>query len=377
MLKFVIKQLLHDKANTIITLLALSASIAVIVVLQGFEQGQYEQLKLASTNRGSDLIAVQAKVNNFMATRSVIPQLAREQIEAVPGVKAAHPLTTLPVIYRHKGMQTPIYLIVFDSTGGPSNLLAGEVKNRGRGIVIDRSLAKKYDLHIGDEFIVANFAFSISGITSEAAFMTPFAFINYDGLIDFFLDSDIASDLSTFPLVSFLLIETDPKAPLEKIRQTIEGEVTSVDLFTLSEMAKNDVKLGQGFYKPILGLLVSVGFLLGSLLIGLLMFSAAHRQQRDFAVMLALGFKAHHLFGFTLCLSSVLLLLSAVLGLLLADFIGHLIESARPVYYFAVFHPQVLTKAGIIVGLFALLGAVAPYGLIRKSDPITALHRAS
>lgn len=103
MLKLVIKQLLHDKANTFITVLALSASIAVIVVLQGFEQGQYEQLKLASINRGSDLIAVQAKVNNFMATRSVIPQLAREQIEAVPGVKAAHPLTTLPVIYQYRG----------------------------------------------------------------------------------------------------------------------------------------------------------------------------------------------------------------------------------------------------------------------------------
>lgn len=377
MLKFVIKQLLHDKANTIITLLALSASIAVIVVLQGFEQGQYEQLKLASINRGSDLIAVQAKVNNFMATRSVIPQLAREKIEALPGVKAAHPLTTLPVIYQQKGMQTPIYLIVFDSAGGPSNLLAGEVKNRGRGIVIDHSLAKKYDLSIGDEFIIANFTFSVSGITSEAAFMTPFAFINYDGLIDFFLDSDIASDLSTFPLVSFLLIETDNQAQLTKVRQTIEDRVPSVDLFTLSEMAKNDVKLGEGFYKPILGLLVSVGFVLGSLLISLLMFSAAHRQQRDFAVMLALGFKPHHLFGFTLFLSSILLVLSAALGLLLADFIGHLIESARPVYYFAVFHPQVLIKAAVIAGLFALLGAVAPYWLIRKSDPITALHRAS
>ena len=377
MLKFVIKQLLHDKANTIITLLALSASIAVIVVLQGFEQGQYEQLKLASINRGSDLIAVQAKVNNFMATRSVIPQLAREQVEAVPGVKAAHPLTTLPVIYQYKGMQTPIYLIVFDSAGGPSNLLAGEVKNRGRGIVIDHSLSEKYDLSIGDEFIIANFTFSVSGITSEAAFMTPFAFINYDGLIDFFLDSDIASDLSTFPLVSFLLIETDNQAQLTKVRQTIEDRVPSVDLFTLSEMAKNDVKLGEGSYKPILGLLVSVGFMLGSLLISLLMFSAAHRQQRDFAVMLALGFKPHHLFGFTLFLSSILLVLSAALGLLLADFIGHLIESARPVYYFAVFHPQVLIKAAVIAGLFALLGAVAPYWLIRKSDPITALHRAS
>ncbi len=377
MLKLVIKQLLHDKANTFITVLALSASIAVIVVLQGFEQGQYEQLKLASINRGSDLIAVQAKVNNFMATRSVIPQLAREQIEAVPGVKAAHPLTTLPVIYQYKGMQTPIYLIVFDTAGGPSNFLEGEVHNRGRGIVIDQSLAKKYDLKIGDEFIIANFAFSISGITSEAAFMTPFAFINYDGLIDFFLDSDIASDLSTFPLVSFLLIEADPKASLEKIQRTIEAKVPSIDLFTLTELAKNDVKLGQGFYKPILGLLVSVGFLLGSLLISLLMFSAAHRQQRDFAVMLALGFKPRHLFIFTLFLSSLLLLSSFVIGLFLAGFIGSLIESARPVYYFAVFHPQVLIKAGAIAGLFALLGAAAPYGLIRNSDPITALHRAS
>jgi len=81
--------------------------------------------------------------------------------------------------------------------------------------------------------------------------------------------------------------------------------------------------------------------------------------------MLALGFKPRHLFIFTLFLSSLLLLSSFVIGLFLAGFIGSLIESARPVYYFAVFHPQVLIKAGAIAGLFALLGAAAPYGLIR------------
>lgn len=377
MLKFVIKQLLHDKTNTFITVLALSASIAVIVILQGFEQGQYEQLKRASLNRGADLIAVQAKVNNFMATRSVIPQLAREQVEAIAGVNVAHPVTTLPVIYQNNGLQTPVYLIVFDSAGGPSNLLAGEVKNRGRGIVIDQSLAKKYNLSLGDRFILANFAFTVTGLTSEAAFMTPFAFINYDGLIDFFLDSDIASDLSTFPLVSFLFIETDPLAVSEQVRQTIEEKVPSVDIYTSPELAHYDLQLGQGFYKPILGMLVSVGFLLGSLLISLLMFAAVHRQQRDFAVMLALGFKARHLFVFTLLLSSLLLLISYALGVLLAGFIGQYIESARPVYDFAIFHSLVLTKAGVVAGLFAVLGAVVPYGLIRHADPITALHRAA
>ncbi len=377
MVSFVLKQLRYDKANTAITLLALSAAISVILVLQSFEKGQYIQLEQATLNRNADLIAVQANVTNFMATRSVIPQYVREQIEDIQGVESTHPITTLPIIYKQSKKQTPVYLIVYDTDGGPSMVIDGKVESRGRTIVIDETLAKLYQLKVSDQFVVSNFAFTVSGITNEAAFMTPFAFINYDGLIDFFLESEVASDLSSFPLLSFLLIKVKKQESYLQVQESIEQSIPPVDVYSPKVLASNDVKLGEGFYKPILGLLTTVGFILGSLLISLLMFSAVTRHQRDFAVMLALGFKTHSLLIFTISLSCVLLGVSFLGGLIIANFISVLIEAVRPIYYFAVFHPLVLLKVGGMVALFALFGALAPYLKLRKCDPVTALHNAT
>lgn len=377
MLRLVIQQLRFDKTNSAITILALSFAIAVILIFQGFEQGQYEQLKLATINRGSDLIVVQSKVNNFMATRSVIPQSARESIEAVSGVTDVHPLTTLPVVYRKNGLQTPIYLIVFDTKGGPSNLVSGTVENRGNSIVIDETLAKKYKLTVSDTMLLSDYSFRISGITKEAAFMTPFAFINYDGLIDFFMESEVASDLSSFPLLSFLLIDTSKEKDIQKIQHDIEKSVRSVDVFLPDSLAQNDVSLGKGFYKPILGLLTAVGFTLGSLLICILMFSAVQRNQREFSIMLALGFETRSLIHYTLMLSGVLISVSFIFGIGLSQLIAYQIEETRPVYYFAILHPYVLLKATAMVLFFALIGAVFPYISMRKYDPVTALRNAT
>jgi putative ABC transport system permease protein len=376
MIKLVLRQLFFEPANTLITLLALASAIAMIVVLQGFEQGQYEQLRRASLNRGADLIAVQSRVSNFVATRSVIPQLVREKIESTKGVLAVHPLTTLPVVYSKNGLQTPVYLIVFDSAGGPAKLIQGVAKNRGQFIVIDTSLAKKYQLKPGDDFRVSGFDFKISGITQEAALMMPFAFINYDGLIDLFLESEIAPDLSTFPLLSFMLIDLADRDSLFHIQQTLEQNIPDIDVFTPGALAANDEVLGKAFYEPILGLLISVGFVLGLLLISLLMYTAIHRKQRDFAIMLALGFKPRALLHYTTLLSCTLLFIAFIVSLAIAGIIAFWIESVRPVYYFAVYQPQVLREVGGMVLIFALTGAALPYFSLRGCDPVIALHRA-
>lgn len=377
MLRLVLKQMRYDRTNTGLTVLALAAAIAVVVVLQGFEQGQYMQLQRVVWNRGSDLIAVQAKVRNFIATRSVIPQLVRQQVEETPGVVEVHPLTTLPIIYKNDGMQTPIYLVIFDNAGGPTLLEHTTTDSTLPGIVIDQSLLRKYQLKLGDSFQITNFAFQITGITQEAAFMMPFAFIDYDGLIDLFLESEIAPDLSTFPLLSFLLIDVDPSVSKAQVRKALEQHIPEIDVLTPTELAHNDVALGKGFYKPILGLLISVGFVLGLLLISLLMYSSIQRNQRDFSVMRALGFRVTHLLRYTFFLSSLLLLLALALGLALADGIAALIESARPVYYFAIFQGTVLIKVVSMVVLFAVLGALLPYFSLRRCDPVTALRSAT
>ena len=95
--------------------------------------------------------------------------------------------------------------------------------------------------------------------------MMPFAFISYDGMIDLYLESEIAPDLSTFPLLSYMLIELDPSADQEKVASRIESMVPSVDVFTPEEVAARDVHMGRTFFAPIMGLLVMVAYVIGFL----------------------------------------------------------------------------------------------------------------
>jgi len=145
----------------------------------------------------------------------------------------------LPVIYKQDGKLTPVYVLVYDTLGGPVSLLDGPGIQQGRDIVIDQTLSLKY------------------GLDDEAAFFMPFAFISYDGMIDLFLESEIAPDLSTFPLLSFLLVELSPQADRPGVQRRIEQRVPEVDVFTPTELAAHDVAMARTFYRPIMGLLVA------------------------------------------------------------------------------------------------------------------------
>ena len=97
------------------------------MLLEGFQSGLIVQLINVALNRGADLIVAQSGVSNFIASRSLLPQLNRQMIAA------------------------------------------GRVASAAWEIVIDESLAVLYDLNIGDPFIVADFEFRVSDIAKRAS----------------------------------------------------------------------------------------------------------------------------------------------------------------------------------------------------------------
>lgn len=377
MLRLACRQLLLDLPRTILVSVALAAVIAVILVLDGFEKGQYSQLERAVLNRQADLFVVQAGVSNLLAARSSLPQLSRREVESVTGVRVAHPLTAMPVIYERHGVKTPIYLFVYDTKGGPAHLLEGEVPQRGKAIVIDTALAQKHDLGLGDTLTISDFDFTIAGISEKsAALFMPFAFINYDGMIDFMLESEIAPDLSTFPLLSFLLVELELDARRDSVAQDIEARVPAADVYSAEQMARNDVNLGRMLLGPVMGLLVSVAYIIGLLVVGLIMFAEVRSRLRSFGVLKALGFRHAHLALTIVQQALLLLLLSIPMGLLIAQGIAGFIHVAAPVYLVGVMEPATLARTlGASVG-FAVLGALLPLRVIRRTDPMIAFSEA-
>lgn len=83
----VFRQLRFNSGRTILTVLAIAAVVAEILILEGFLAGLYDQLRTAVLNRGGDLVATQAGISNFIATRSILPQVSRLQVEEIEGVK--------------------------------------------------------------------------------------------------------------------------------------------------------------------------------------------------------------------------------------------------------------------------------------------------
>jgi ABC-type antimicrobial peptide transport system permease subunit len=348
----------------------IAAVIAVILVLEGFEQGIYAQLRGAVHDRGGDLVATQAGVSNMVAVRSVIPQLARDDVEAVSGVRIAHPLAGLSVIYEKNARKNPIFLIVFDSAGGPTSVRSGHLIDGDRQIVIDRSLAELHGLEVGEPLVISGFSFEIVGITGpNAAIFTPFAFTTFDTLIDFYFESSLAADLSAFPLVSYFIIELDPGADRDAVAKAIEAAVPAIDVFTPDQIAAHDEELGRSIVGAIIRTLIVVAYLSGVLVVGLFTFAATASRRTDLGILKALGFRSRSLLAAVVIETVVLTVAAIPVGVVAALGIAALVEWSSPVYAILPAEGGPLIRTIAACAGFAVLGSLVSYRQIHGVEP--------
>jgi len=371
MFKLIYRQLIYEPFRALLTCGAIASALAVILLLEGFQSGLLVQLKNVALNRGADLIVAQAGVTNFVASRSLLPQLSRQRIESIEGVVEAHPITMVPVIYEQAGYRkSPIFFVVYDTLGGPSKFKSGRAAKEPREIVIDESLAVLYDLRVGDSFVVADFEFRISGIAEQAsALFTAFAFINYDDMIDFFFDSDLVGDISNLPLLSYLLLELQPDANKDAVAAAIEAAEPDGDVYTPEQLARNDMALGRTLFGPVMGVLIGAGYVIALLVVGMIMFAAVHARLRNFGVMKALGFPNHVLVREMVLESLIMVLLAFPLALVLAQLGSWVIETRVPLYLVPVMEAVPLLRTFIAALVLGVIGAYLPYRLIAKLDP--------
>jgi len=375
MLRLVVRQLTNDRSRTALTVLAIAAVIAILLVLEGFRVGVYAQLRKGVLDRGGDLIVTQAGIANMIGARSSLPQLTRLAVEDVDGVREAHPLTGLPIIYNRDGRRTPVFLFVYDDLGGPAKVVEGQPVSGPRDLVIDRSLAETYGLSPGEVFEVSDFAFTVAGIAADSsALFTAFGFISYDGLIDFYLDSDMVADITTFPLLSFLLVDVEPGASAAAVAERIETAIPDADVFLPAELAQRDVELGESFVGPVLGVLLLLTYVVGVLVVGLFMFSAVDARRRALGVIRALGVTTPALAGSILAEAAVVTLLAIPIGMAMAWALAEAIHALAPLYLTLPLERALVlrTAAGSLV--FALVGALMPVRMVARLDPAIAFR---
>ena len=370
-----LRSALHRPGRTLLIVLAFAAIVAEILILEGFLAGTYTQLRRAVLNRGGDVIVSQAGVRNFLVARSILPQQTRAAVEAVPGVAAAHPLALLSLIYEQDGRLTPIIVLVTDDKGAAERLVSGRQATAPQEIVIDRSLADRYGLAPGAVMTLADYDFTVVGIADgAAALFTPFAFLSFDGLIDFYFASDVAADIAAFPLLSFLLVDVDPGSDPAEVARAIDTAVPEARAMLPSAFAANDVGLGRELLAPILNLLLALSYGAGALAIGLFMFVGVRGRRKSLGVLRALGFTTRHLATGVVAEAVAIAALALPLGLALALGLAVLIEAWMPVYLVEIGQASILLRTSVVVLAMAVLGALSPLRSLARLDPASAFR---
>ena len=124
------RQLAAEPAKVAVSVLAIAAAVALVLLLTGLRRGMGEQVTLY-IDRQPPVLVGQEGARNFVAQTSVLPEEIGERLERVPGVAAATPISQQFAMLTLHGRRVLPLLVGFDPgrPGGPWSL-AGRARLR-------------------------------------------------------------------------------------------------------------------------------------------------------------------------------------------------------------------------------------------------------
>lgn len=378
LLRMLGRTLILDRNRALLSTFAVAAAVVLIVVLEGFQVGRYRQIREYPQTLNVPLIATQAGVKNMTGARSIVPLKAIGQVEAVPGVVKAHPLVGVPLIYSAGGSRTPIYVVAYDGRGGPKSIASGRELANPREIVVDRALARRYDLQPGDVMELAGVELLVAGIAGGSSnVFNPYVFVKLaDAMALYAAVSDQMENMTGGKIgVSFLLIETTEDASVDDVREVLEQRVPSIDVLTPDELGANDVKMADQLMGGVMGLLVAVAYAIGILVIGLTLYASISERLGEFGIMKAIGAKNGLLYRLVLAEALLLVTASLVMGLLAGLGVAKLIGWLAPQYLVVPLAGRVVARTAIAALMMGAVAALLPIRRVANVDPVMVFRR--
>ncbi len=361
------RNLLQDKTRLALSVGGVALAVMLVLLLNGLLTGSYRQITGYLDHAPGSVVLSQQGVSNMLGANSLLPPDAAAQAEAIAGVADAIPILSQFVILDLHGQKQPAYLIGYDPAqgGGPWQMAEGRTPETDDEVVVDRVLAERHGLAVGDSLPVPGRSFTITGLSDgTTSWMTSF----------FFIRKSAAEALLRAPgATSFVLVTPGEGVAPAEVRDRLAA-IDGSEAFLKRDMAANDLKLFARFFSAPLQLMSSIAFLVGALVVGLVIYTATIERQREYGVLKAIGARNGTLYRVVGLQALIAALGGVVAGLVLAEAAARVIMAVRP-QFLVVLDPA---EAGwaVLVGLAMALGAaLLPARVVAGLAPAEVFRR--
>lgn len=357
------RNLMADGRRLLAGVLGVGLALMLVLLLDGLWQGVQRQASAYPDKVGADLFVTQRGVRDFLGETSGIPRSTVDTVQSTRGVTWADPVRGQFVVFDLHEKKIAAYVVgsVPGRHGGPWALASGRVPRADTEIAVDRALARRHGLKVGDQLEIGGTTLRVVGLAQASAPMTGFVFMTHDATDALFRTPDTTS---------FVLVGTrHPGAVTNRLR------VQGLSVLTKEQVAANDRGLYTSIFGSPLKLMVGVAFVVGALVVALSIYASVIERRREYGIIKAVGASGWTIAGIVLRQTLVLSVIGLFVGCGLFIAGRALIAELRP--QFSV----VLTGTGLLraLGAAMLMGFVAsivPARRVAAAEPAT-IYRES
>ncbi|MFC5288431.1 ABC transporter permease [Actinokineospora guangxiensis] len=364
-----IKNLLGERGRLITSLIGVAFAVMLVLVMTGIFVGTTNQVTTYIDNSRGAVWVAQPGTTQMFRSVSWLPGDTEQQLEGVDGAGEVSPILGVPSSFVRDGNQTAFYLLGYDPQahqGGPWSVSEGRADVGPGEVVLDRVLASKNGVTVGDTVELVDGEFTVVGLSDETAAVGNFyAFVTLD---------DAAELLRAGDRVSYYLVQPEPGTSASALVTRINEQVGSVDALTSEEFAENSKAIVVSMIGRPLYAMIAIGLLVGIALVALTVLATVAEQMQEFGVLKAVGVSSRQLYREVLLQAGLLAVVGYLIGAGIAygaqfgirEGLGDVTVEVTPVMLAGMF--------GVTV-LMAVLGSITPVRRVARLDAAVVFRR--
>jgi putative ABC transport system permease protein len=362
--KMVVANLVHRPIRSVISVIAISLQVMLILLIVGLCYGIMNDTKSRNAGIGFDVI-VQPPGSSFLSGISGAPVSIKvaDVLRKMPHVKVVSPIVWQ--INSSGGLEVidGIDIANFEELGGPFHFVKGRPFQGPDDMLVDDFIARQKHLQVGDTTSILNHEFRVCGIVENGRGARKF--VPMKTLQDLTGATDKAS-------VFYLKLDdpSNTEAVVDEVKKQPGMESYSVRSMAdyLSMMTPSNL---PGF-RPFIGVVIGVSLIIGFLVIFQSMYTAVMERTREIGILKSIGASKTYIVSVILRETLLLAVVGIGLGIAVSLLARLGIEHRWPLVHIDRSSEWML-KATIIALIGAAGGALYPAYKAAQKDPIDAL----
>ena len=355
------RNLFAEKGRFAISVSGVGVAVLLIVTVLALYRGWSRTGQIFREMPGQLWVVQQGTSDPFHSV-SLLERADLERTASVPGVRAVVPVMSRQMTLSVGDSEESVRLMALDASAGLQ--VTPELRERflpDRGtIIIESVLSRQTGLHKGDRAEFGDVSLTVADVRPAGSeVLSQFAFVHFEDAKQIFGIGDIV----TYGMVVLL-----PDAGVPAVAAAIADQNPRLKVYTAEEFAKSIRKEIDESFIPVIAILVAIGFVVGTAVVGLTIYTATIERTREFGVMKAVGASAGFLYRIVLSQSAMLVAAGFLVGLLGARILADLAAEAVPEFA-TDFQARDIAAVGAAALVTTVIASLVPARRVNSIDP--------